>query len=91
MVPKTILGVVKVFSPNSFSAKSFLDKSFTALKQLVEETIQIVFGGSGWNFDPDELNPRITGKNDKDELIVIEDEEIIEFLLTFSLWRSIQR
>jgi hypothetical protein len=57
-------------------------------RQVVEETIQLTFGGSGWNFD--ESGKKITGKNKLGELIEIEDEEIIEFLTVFAMWRSRQ-
>jgi hypothetical protein len=58
------------------------------IKNAVEETIRIMFGGSGWNFDVPAK--KITGKNRFDQDIEIEDEEIIEFLTVFALWRSAQ-
>ncbi len=88
MVLKLILGGASVFHRKSFSTKSFSEKSWRFIKQLVEETIQVVFGGSGWNFDIP--GKKITGKDKDGELIQIEDEEIIEFLTVFALWRSAQ-
>lgn len=78
-----------MFSPKSFSAKSFAAASWRGIAQLVEETIQIVFGGSGWNFDlPAD---RIKGKDRQGRDIEIDDEEIIEFLTMFALWRQMQQ
>lgn len=78
-----------MFLRKSFSAKSFAETSWQGLKQLVEETIQIVFGGSGWNFDIPAA--RIKGKDKLGREIEIEDEEIIEFLTLFALWRQMQQ
>lgn len=77
-----------MFDDISFSVGSFSQAAFS-FKQFVEETIRIVFGGSGWNFDVDK--PVIKGKNRLNEDIEIEDEEIIEFLVTFSMWRYLQQ
>lgn len=88
MAPKQIRGGVLVFSPKSFSAKSFAAALWRGIAQLVEETIQIVFGGSGWNFDVPA--GKIKGKDRLGQDIEIEDEEIIEFLTLFALWRSVQ-
>jgi len=49
-------------------------------------SIQIVFGGSGWNFDVPA--GKIKGKDRLGQEIEIEDEEIIEFLTLFAIWRS---
>lgn len=78
-----------MFSPKSFSAKSFAAASWRGIAQLVEETIQIVFGGSGWNFDVPA--DRIKGKDRQGRDIEIDDEEIIEFLTMFALWRQMQQ
>ena len=84
-----IRGAATVFSPSSFSAKSFAAASWRGIAQLVEETIQIVFGGSGWNFDVPAA--KIKGKDRLGQDIEIEDEEIIEFLTMFALWRQMQQ
>jgi hypothetical protein len=79
-----------MFDDISFSVSSFSQAAFS-FKQFVEETIRIVFGGSGWNFEDQYNKFKITGKDRLGQDIEIEDEEIIEFLVTFSMWRYMQQ
>lgn len=66
--------------------------SGTAAEHLLTEVqkLKMVFGGSGWNWEDQYQVGHLKAKNHLDEDIQIEDEEIIEFLNVFMIWRMAQ-
>ena len=52
--------------------------------QVGDEVLSVVFGGGGTQAN------HITARNSLGEEVEVDDEEIIEFLAAFAMWRSAQ-